>query len=75
MAFLLKVTVLDLLLLLILIIVVIYHRAHIIPARRRYKIKMGILRHRKKRKLRDRARRRLRSMFDSIHTIITSLKM
>ncbi|VIO98964.1 Uncharacterized protein BM_BM10521 [Brugia malayi] len=62
MAFILKVSVLDMLLLLILIILVIYHRAHIIPARRRYKIKMGILKHRKKRKLRDRARRRLRKL-------------
>ncbi|EJW75694.1 hypothetical protein WUBG_13402, partial [Wuchereria bancrofti] len=62
MAFILKVSVLDMLLLLILIILVIYHRAHIIPARRRYKIKMGILKHRKKRKLRDRARRRLRTV-------------
>ncbi|EFO17277.1 hypothetical protein LOAG_11224 [Loa loa] len=62
MAFILKVSVLDMLLLLILIILIIYHRAHIIPARRRFKIKMGILRHRKKRKLRDRARRRLRKL-------------
>uniref|UniRef100_A0A915Q5T1 Uncharacterized protein n=1 Tax=Setaria digitata TaxID=48799 RepID=A0A915Q5T1_9BILA len=62
MAFVLKVTVLDMLLLLVLIVIMIYHRAHIIPARRRYKIKMGILKHRKKRKLRDRARRRLRKL-------------
>ncbi|CAG9540674.1 unnamed protein product [Cercopithifilaria johnstoni] len=62
MAFVLKISVLDVLLLLILIILIIYHRAYIIPARRRYKIKMGILRHRKKRKLRDRARRRLRKL-------------
>lgn len=65
MAFILKVGVLDLLLLLIMFILIIYHRSHIIPARRRYKIKMGILKHRKKRRLRDRARRRLRSMFDN----------
>lgn len=65
MGFVLKVFVLDILLLLILIIIIIYHRANIIPARRRYKIKMGILKHRKKRKLRDRARRRLRSMSDN----------
>ncbi|KAM3716690.1 Threonine--tRNA ligase [Dirofilaria immitis] len=62
MAFILKIAVLDMLLLFILIILVIYHRAHIIPARRRFKIKMGILKHRKKRKLRDRARRRLRKL-------------
>uniref|UniRef100_A0A158Q6W4 Sema domain-containing protein n=1 Tax=Elaeophora elaphi TaxID=1147741 RepID=A0A158Q6W4_9BILA len=62
MAFILKISVLDMLLLLLLIILIIYHRAHIIPARRRYKIKMGILKHRKKRKLRDRARRRLRRL-------------
>lgn len=62
MTFVLKVAVLDMLLLLVLIVLVIYHRAQIIPARRRYKIKMGILKHRKKRKLRDRARRRLRKL-------------
>ncbi|VDK88559.1 unnamed protein product [Litomosoides sigmodontis] len=62
MTFVLKVSVLDVLLLLILIIIIIYHRSHIVPARRRYKIRMGILRHRKKRKLRDRARRRLRRL-------------
>ncbi|VBB31270.1 unnamed protein product, partial [Acanthocheilonema viteae] len=62
MAFILKVSVLDMVILLILIILVVYHRSHIIPARRRYKIKMGILRHRKKRRLRDRARRRLRKL-------------
>lgn len=62
MAFIIKVCALDLLLTLILCILIVYHRACLIPARRRFKIRMGILKHRRKRKLRDRARRRLRSM-------------
>lgn len=63
MMFVLKVMILDILLTLLTLVVILYHRSSIIPARRKWRIKMGILKTRRKRNLRKRARRRLQSNF------------
>ncbi|KHN88872.1 hypothetical protein Tcan_02959, partial [Toxocara canis] len=57
-----KVMMMDVLLTLITIALILVHRMHIIPARRRFKIIMGIKRGRAKRALKKRARSRLRRL-------------
>lgn len=58
-----KVLVFDVLLTIATIALVLVHRMHIIPARRRFRIVMGIMKRRHKRDIRTRAQHRLRSLF------------
>uniref|UniRef100_A0A0M3HZH6 G_PROTEIN_RECEP_F1_2 domain-containing protein n=1 Tax=Ascaris lumbricoides TaxID=6252 RepID=A0A0M3HZH6_ASCLU len=57
-----KVLVFDVLLTIATIALVLVHRMHIIPARRRFRIVMGIMKRRHKRDIRTRAQHRLRKL-------------